>query len=148
MITPPFFLHGVSRRLDPVKNSVLVDGNGSVVLLRRHVQHGDRWIADPGIVEHDVQPSEKAESLLYQRLHAFIIGGVRMDEEGCPPFFHDLGRRPLPFRAVNIPHHHFGALSGQLQSRGTTDSLRPAGDDGHPVLQPHLTIPRFPNDGG
>lgn len=82
MMAPPF---PSRRRLGPAKNPALVDGNGPVTLLRRHVEDGR--IADPGIVEHDVQTSA---------LHALIIGGGRMDVKRTAPLF-------PPFRMPSAP---------------------------------------------
>jgi hypothetical protein len=84
MMAPPF---PSRRRLGPAKNPALVDGNGPVTLLRRHVEDGNGRIADPGIVEHDVQTSA---------LHALIIGGGRMDVKRTAPLF-------PPFRMPSAP---------------------------------------------
>ncbi len=96
-------------------------------VLGRHLLDRSEFI-DAGVVDEDVERTERFLRLGKKALNVGLLGDVRLDSDGLAPVANDLGHDAIgPFLAGRVIDDHRGALGGQVQRDGGSDPLGRAG---------------------
>ena len=137
---PPLLDHLLRRRLGAQPRAGEVDGDDLVPAVDREVDERG-LVLDAGVIDHDVEPTERLDGLVDQRLHLVGFGDVRLDAEAFAAGLGDLiegGRALVAGVAVADPvDHHARPLGGHRDGDRLPDTSRRAGHDRHFVLELH-----------
>ena len=139
-----------ARRSCDQEVTAQVDFHDRVPVFYRHVE--DHLVAeDPRVVDHDVEPSPRAQGLADERVGARWFGDVLEVRDGLaaggPDLFDHLGGRPgVGSRSVPLPtqvvHYHPGPFLGEQERLASADASPRTGDDRDlPVERAHGVQP-------
>jgi hypothetical protein len=104
------------------------------------------------VVHQDVEPAERRQGCVEQRLHIVFLGDVGLDGNRPAPHRLDLVDHPLrAAEAGGVVHGDVGAGRRERQRNTCADARTGAGDDGLLAFQclvSHVVSPASRGDGG
>ncbi len=94
-----------------------------------HTQH-QRVAGDAGVVDQDVQPTERRQRSVHELLGRWRLGDVGLNDRGTPAFALDfLCDRSSGFELGAAVHDHVGAAVGEGKGDSATDTAGCARDE-------------------
>ena len=96
--------------------------------------HAGQWavlMADPRVVDKDVEVSKRALHRLYQFAHRTVLTNIGADGQNAMSRASNRTGYPLRRRFINVSHHHGRTMFRQISGDPLAKTTAAAGNDGH-----------------
>jgi hypothetical protein len=97
-----------------------------------------------GVVHDAVNAAELVDAALHQGLRALAVADVAGVDDGLAALGRDFVDHLLRFVAVDVVHHHRGAVGCRVQAVAAADAAPGAGDDDPLAVEDSHTSPGLP----